>query len=70
MAYADILLQRAACYMSYWRTMTSPEREAVSEKIKASLNEAAKKVSFINYGRRQAMLNSLQEVAREAGVLS
>ena len=50
--------------------MTSPEREAVSEKIKASLNEAAKKVSFINYGRRQAMLNSLQEVAREAGVLS
>lgn len=70
MLYADILLQRAACYMSYWRTMTSPEREAVSEKIKASLNEAAKKVSFINYGRRQAMLNSLQEVAREAGVLS
>jgi hypothetical protein len=67
--FTDVLLQRAACYLSYWRTMTSPERAEISEKIKESLRDAAKRVEDLNYGRRRHMLASLREAAREAGVL-
>lgn len=66
--YTDILLQRAACYLSYWRTMTKPEREEISGKIKTSLEDAAEKVRNLDYGRRRGMLASLQEAARQAGV--
>jgi tetratricopeptide (TPR) repeat protein len=67
--YTDVLLQRAACYLSYWRTMTSPERAEISEKIKESLADAAQRVEDLNYGRRRDMLGSLQEAAREIGML-
>jgi hypothetical protein len=67
--YTDILLQRAACYLSYWRTMTKPEREEISGKIKSSLENAAEKVRHLDYGRRRRMLASLEEAARQAGVL-
>jgi tetratricopeptide (TPR) repeat protein len=66
--YADVLLQRAACYLSYWRTMTSPEREGLKEQVQATLNEAARKVKDLDYGRRRGMLAGLQESAREFGI--
>ncbi len=68
--YADVLLQRVACYLSYWRTMTSPERREIGEKVRATLEEAASRVTVLEYGRRRGMLDSLQEAAREAGALS
>ena len=66
--YADVLLQRAACYLSYWRTMTGPEREGLKEQVQATLNEAAGKVKDLDYGRRRGMLAGLQESAREFGI--
>ena len=68
--YTDVLLQRAACYLSYWRTMTKPERDEISEKIKGSLEDATKRVGGLDYGRRRMMLANLQQAARDAGVLS
>jgi hypothetical protein len=67
--YTDVLLQRAGCYLHYWRTMTTPERAEISGKVSESLEEAAKRVSGLDYGRRREMLIGLQEAAREAGVL-
>ena len=66
--YADVLLQRSACYLSYWRTMTSPEREEIEDQVRATLHEAARRVQDLDYGRRRGMLASLQETAREAGL--
>jgi tetratricopeptide (TPR) repeat protein len=66
--YADVLLQRAACYLSYWRTMTRPEREEITDKVRATLDEAAEKVESLDYGRRRDMLAGLQESAREFGI--
>jgi tetratricopeptide (TPR) repeat protein len=66
--YADVLLQRAACYLSYWRTMTDPERDEITDQVRATLNEAARKVKALDYGRRRSMLTGLQESAREFGI--
>jgi tetratricopeptide (TPR) repeat protein len=66
--YADVLLQRAACYLSYWRTMTSPEREGIKTQVRATLDEAARKVEDLGYGRRHDMLDGLQESARVFGI--
>jgi len=68
--YTDVLLQRAACYMSYWRTMAGDEREEIREKVRHSLQEAAGRVDALDYGRRRAMLARLQDEATEAGVLT
>ena len=68
--FTDVLLQRAACYLGYWRTMTTPERAEISGMIKGSLDDAARRIQDLDYGRRRDMLASLQEAAREAGVLS
>jgi hypothetical protein len=68
--YADILLQRAACYMGYWQAITNPERKAISGKLRASLDDAAGLLSSMNYGRRREMLSSLQRAAGDAGALS
>jgi hypothetical protein len=65
--YADVLLQQVACYLDEWAVMTTPERESSRDKITDSLNLAAVLVTTIGYGRRQAMLATLQEAARAAG---
>ena len=67
--FTDVLLQRAACYLSYWLTMTSPERDEIREKIKESLEDAAQRVKNLVYGRRRDMLVNLREAARGVGVL-
>jgi len=67
--YADVLLQQVACYLDVWRVMTTAERLPLSDKITDALNQAARLVTTIGYGRRQAMLASLQETAVKAGAL-
>lgn len=67
--YADVLLQQVACYLDEWAVMTTPERASSRDKITDSLNQAADLVTDIGYGRRQAMLASLQEAAAKAEAL-
>ena len=67
--FTDVLLQRAASYLIYWRTMTNSERDEIRVKIKESLKDAATRVDDLNYGRRRDMLTKLQAAAREVGVL-
>jgi tetratricopeptide (TPR) repeat protein len=67
--YTDVLLQRSACYLSYWRTMTKPERDEIREQVRESLEEAASGVNDLDYGRRRQLLTDLQGAAREAGLL-
>jgi len=68
--YTDVLLQRAACYLTYRRTMTTPERDEIGDKIRDTLAEAADKVAELDYGRRRGMLAGLRDEAGEAGVLT
>jgi hypothetical protein len=67
--YADVLLQQVACYLDEWAVMTTPERESSRDKITDTLNLAADLITAIDYGRRQAMLASLQEATAKAGAL-
>jgi tetratricopeptide (TPR) repeat protein len=67
--YADVLLQQVACYLGVWPVMTTSERSSHRDKITDSLNQAARLVATIGYGRRQAMLACLQETAVKAGAL-
>jgi tetratricopeptide (TPR) repeat protein len=66
--YADILLQRIACYMRYWRTMTSPERKKICPDLQKSLTTAREMLVEMNYGRRNTILADLEERARIARV--
>ena len=67
--YADILLQQVACYLDVWPVMTRPERLSIKGRVADGLNGATRLVAAIGYGRRRAMLASLQEAAGEAGAL-
>jgi tetratricopeptide (TPR) repeat protein len=67
--YADVLLQQVACYLDVWPVMTRPERLSIKGRITDGLKEATRLIATIGYGRRQAMLASLQEAAGEAGAL-
>jgi tetratricopeptide (TPR) repeat protein len=66
--YADILLQRIACYLHYWPTMTSPERGEIRSDLEKSLEDVKKMVNVMDYGRRNRMLANLEERARVTGV--
>ena len=67
--YADVLLQQVACYLDQWAVMTTPERASSREKITDSLVQAADLVTAIDYGRRRAVLASLQDAAANVGAL-
>jgi tetratricopeptide (TPR) repeat protein len=66
--YADILLQRIACYMRYWPTMTSPQRERICPDLRKSLKDVKKMLGTMSYWRRKTMLADLEERAQAAGV--
>jgi tetratricopeptide (TPR) repeat protein len=66
---ADILLQRAGCYLNFWPIMTVAERSAVRAEIEDTLAESANLVTTFGYARRQKMLEGLQQSARAAGIL-
>ncbi|TCO45854.1 trypsin-like peptidase [Actinocrispum wychmicini] len=58
--YTDILLQRTACHLAFWQTMTGSERESVRPGITRGLAEAVSLVRKIEYGRRRRMVQALQ----------
>jgi tetratricopeptide (TPR) repeat protein len=66
--YADILLQRLACYLDFWPTMSNTERADIRDKAAKTLKEATDLIEKLHYRRRQAMLADLQTVAAELGV--
>jgi tetratricopeptide (TPR) repeat protein len=68
--YADVLLQQVACHLDFWPVMTTPERSSIKDKVADDLAQAARLVTAIGYGRRQAMLAALQEAAIDLGALS
>jgi len=62
--------RRAYCRAKRRPAVRAESRNAeVSEKIKESLADAAQRVEDLNHGRRRQMLASLQEAARETGLL-
>ena len=61
--YADVLLQRAACYLSFWATMTNPERSGIRVELWNTLDQATKLVESIGYSRRREMLDQLRSRA-------
>ena len=66
---ADILLQQIACYLDVWPVLTMQGRASIRDQISDGLEKAAHLMTTIGYGRRQAMLASLQETAVKAGIL-
>jgi transcriptional regulator with XRE-family HTH domain len=67
--YTDILLQRAACYLSFWPEMTETEQSDVRKQLIQALIESARRVSAMGYARRAAMLRQLQEAADGFGIM-
>jgi hypothetical protein len=67
--YADILLQRIACYMRYWPTMASSDRETIRPDLLNSLDDVREMLTTMSYGRRKRMLADLEERVQEARML-
>lgn len=57
--YADVLLERCACYLQFIQTMTSPERSAVAPRIARDLRASSDLVERFAYGRRREMSAAL-----------
>jgi tetratricopeptide (TPR) repeat protein len=66
--YADILLQRLACYLDFWPIMSNAERTNIRGKAAETLKEATHLIEELHYHRRQEMLAALQSVAVQQGV--
>lgn len=62
--YADILLQRAACYLEFWPTMTNPQRSRIRVEVSNTLDDATKLVDSIGYSRRREMLDRFRNGAK------
>ncbi len=66
--YADILLQRLACYWDFWPTMSNADRTIIRDRVAKTLMEATDLIEKLHYHRRQEMLAALQTVAAQQGV--
>ena len=66
--HTDVLLQRAACYLTFWPNMAESERSDVRKLTIQVLAESARRVSAMGYARRAAMLRQLQEAAEDVGI--
>jgi tetratricopeptide (TPR) repeat protein len=66
--YADILLQRLACYLDFWPTMSNADRTDIRNKLTETLKEATDLIDKLHYHRRDEMLAALQTVAAQRGV--
>src|SRR6266699_2022937 len=66
--YADILLQRLACYLDFWPVMSNAERMDIRGKVVETLTEVTDLIKKLHYGRRREMLTALQTVAVQQGV--
>jgi transcriptional regulator with XRE-family HTH domain len=67
--YTDVLLQRAACHLTFWPTIAKSERSDVKKLIAQVLAESARRLSAMGYARRAVMLRQLQEAAEEVGIM-
>ncbi len=67
--YTDVLLQRAACDLTFWPEMEKSQRPDVKKLITQALTESARRVSAMGYARRAEMLRQLQEAANAAGII-
>jgi hypothetical protein len=61
--YADILLQRSACYLDFWPVMGTSQREECQSKIVDALRGAVALVRETHYHRR---MDALRDLAAEA----
>ncbi len=66
---ADVYLQRAACHLSVWSSMTSDQRTAMRTHLADALTEADQRIWALGYGRRDTMLDELNQQARSYGVI-
>jgi transcriptional regulator with XRE-family HTH domain len=66
--YTDILLQRADCYLTFWRYSSRSARAETGPQVAQILTAAAHRVKEMRYARRAAMLARLQATAAEYGV--
>ncbi len=66
--YADILLQRLACYLDFWPTMSNADRTNIRDKVAETLKEVTDLIEKLHYQRRDRMLAALQMVAAQQGV--
>jgi tetratricopeptide (TPR) repeat protein len=66
---ADILLERAACYLGFWPQLTASEREKARAELPWVLEKAVGLVETLGYGRREEMARDLLRYAKAAGLL-
>jgi tetratricopeptide (TPR) repeat protein len=66
---ADVLLERAACYLVFWPQLTASEQEEARAEMPRVLEEAVGLVETLGYGRRHEMARNLQRDAKAAGLL-
>lgn len=66
--YTDILLQRAACYLTFWEASSKSARTETGPQIARVLTAATRRVEEMGYARRTAMLERLRATAAEYGV--
>jgi len=67
---ADILLERAACYLDFWSGLTAPEQKEAQAELPRVLGKARDLVEALGYGRRNEMVLDLQHDAKAAGLLT
>ncbi|RSM73155.1 hypothetical protein DMB66_03755 [Actinoplanes sp. ATCC 53533] len=65
---ADVHLQRAACHLAVWPSLTPEQRNEAAARAARALAEAARRVRSLGYGRRYPMLADLERQARDQGV--
>jgi hypothetical protein len=65
---ADVYLQRAACHLAVWPSLTREQQSEVGARAAGALAEAARRVRSLGYGRRYSMLADLERQARDHGV--
>jgi tetratricopeptide (TPR) repeat protein len=68
--YADILLQRLACYLDFWPLMSNAERANIRDRAAETLTNVTALIEKLHYHRRDVMLATLQTVAAQQGVTS
>ncbi|MGY1501855.1 hypothetical protein ACW4TU_35610 [Streptomyces sp. QTS52] len=66
---ADVYLQRAACHLAAWPSMTSDQHTAMKAHIAETLVEADQRIGVLGYKRRDTMLDELDQQARDYGVI-
>jgi hypothetical protein len=65
--YTDILLQRAACHLGFWCSLSEPERLRAGRALPELLAEAGTLIHKLGYARRKDMLTDLRETAGALG---